>query len=66
MSFSKNFKAPQPNNFSSSHKLQNLIDESFNPGISKTCALPSGDAALSSIKCFVKSSLTSGCQNFPQ
>ena len=41
------------------------IDGTFKPSISKTCALPSGEAALSSIKCFFKSSLTSEFSKFP-
>ena len=61
----RNFKAPHPINSSFSHKLQNLIDESLRPFMSRTCALPSGETDLNSIKCFFNNSSTLGLSKFP-
>ena len=44
---------------------QYFIEGIFNPGISSTWALPSGEAALNSIKCFVSNSWTSGLSKLP-
>ena len=45
--------------------IVNDASTEVNPGISNTCALPSGEAALNSIKCFISNSCTSLFSKLP-